>query len=369
MIFALILCWVSTAAAFSAIAPPHPHETLIVDTRVPVLIEDDWIMMSREEHQRYIRRRADAESGSDSATSDNVKTTTISIGITTSTGKTTSTTTSRRTTTTDVASALPSPFDNSIASNFSGDGCQSFVTDLLSNSTFKQCYPFSMLVQVRRQQPIITIRVRFDGNATNTFLQGSMSMFNAEKSLVSITQVLDATCGANVTFCEDYLDGVADDLVDSANCADEYAQENSLVVQVYQGLKAYQPLYSASCLQDAETSAYCFANAVTNSSAIADVYLYYLPLNISYPNSTTPDCNQCTQHMMGFFQAATADRSSAIANTYTKAANAVNAQCGSGYVNATLPEAVISNFAGPTQPAPSLLLFSLLIVALSQWLL
>lgn len=200
-------------------------------------------------------------------------------------------------------------------------------------------------------------------------VQGSMSMFNAEKSLVSITQVLDATCGANVTFCEDYLDGVADDLVDSANCADEYAQENSLVVQVYQGLKAYQPLYSASCLQDAETSAYCFANAVTNSSAIADVYLYYLPLNISYPNSTTPDCNQCTQHMMGFFQAATADRSSAIANTYTKAANAVNAQCGSGYVNATLPEAVISNFAGPTQPAPSLLLFSLLIVALSQWLL
>lgn len=193
-------------------------------------------------------------------------------------------------------------------------------------------------------------------------------MFNAEKSLVSITQVLDATCNANVTFCTDYLDGLADDVVDSANCADDYAQENSVVVQVYQGLKAYKPLYSASCLQDAETSAYCFASAVTNSSAIADTYLYYLPLNLSYPATKIPTCNQCNQNVLGIFQAATADRSSALANTYQDAAEVVNSQCGAGFVNATLPEALVS-FAVPTHQAPSLLLFALLITALSQWLL
>jgi hypothetical protein len=200
-------------------------------------------------------------------------------------------------------------------------------------------------------------------------MQGSLSMFNAEKSLVSITQVLDATCNANVTFCTDYLHQVATNLTSSANCEDDFQQQNSAVVQAYLGLKAYQPLYSASCLKDAETSAYCFANAITNSSAIADVYLYYLPLNISYPNTTIPNCNECTQNVMGIFQAATADRTSAIANTYSYAANAVDAQCGSGYVNATLPEAVVSSFAMPMHHAHSMLLFSVLITALSQWFL
>ncbi|KAK9418779.1 hypothetical protein SUNI508_07799 [Seiridium unicorne] len=342
MIFALILCLVSTTTAFSLVTPPHPFETLIVDTRVPVLLEDNWVMMSREEHERFLHKRADADSYPTS--SEDLTTTTVPIQVSTGTAKATTTTTKAATTTAS-ASALPSPFDNAIAANFTGNGnCQEFITDLLKNSTFQQCYPFSMLVQ------------------------GSYSMFNAEKSLVSITQVLDATCAANVTFCTDYLGGVADKLIDSDNCEDDYQEENSVVVQVYQGLKSYQPLYSASCLQDAETSAYCFANAITNSSAIADTYLYYLPLNISYPNSTTPDCNQCTQNVMGIFQAATADRDSGIAYTYAEAAETVNAHCGASYVNATLPEAVAS-FAVPTQSAPSLLFLSFLVMALSQWLL
>ncbi|KAK6066571.1 C6 transcription factor [Seiridium cupressi] len=334
MIFALILCLVSTTTAFSLVTPPHPFETLIVDTRVPVLLEDNWVMMSREEHERFLHKRADADSYPTS--SEDLTTTTVPIQVSTGTAKATTTTTKAATTTAS-ASALPSPFDNAIAANFTGNA----MLPLFNAST---------------------------GTGTNAGMQGSYSMFNAEKSLVSITQVLDATCAANVTFCTDYLGGVADKLIDSDNCEDDYQEENSVVVQVYQGLKSYQPLYSASCLQDAETSAYCFANAITNSSAIADTYLYYLPLNISYPNSTTPDCNQCTQNVMGIFQAATADRDSGIAYTYAEAAETVNAHCGASYVNATLPEAVAS-FAVPTQSAPSLLFLSFLVMALSQWLL
>ncbi|ETS76312.1 hypothetical protein PFICI_11699 [Pestalotiopsis fici W106-1] len=372
MIFAAILCWgslVSLTTAFSIVAPPHPYETLIVDTRVPVLIEDNWVMMSREDHQRFLQRRAAAverEEDSDTTTTeeeaeveaadsyptatstqDGASTTTIPISVTTTTSSS-STKTATTTTRTASSSPLPSPLDNAIASNFTGNGeCQEFITNMLADSTFKSCYPFSMLVQ------------------------GSLSMFNAEKSLFSITQVLDATCSANVTFCVDYLDQVASNLTETANCADDYEQQNSVVVQAYLGLKGYQPLYSASCLQDADTSAYCFANAVTNSSAIADTYLYYLPLNISYPNITTPDCNSCTKNVLGIFQAATADRDAAIANTYADAANAVNAQCGAGFVNATLPEAQVSSAAVPgfAHQAPSLLLWSLFVAVLSQWLL
>lgn len=360
---------VSTTEAFSVVAPPHPFETLIVDTRVPVLIEDNWVMMSREDHQRFLERRREAKEDTENteaadvlearsyptatATGDDSSATTISISVTTGTatatdGASSSTkTTTTRSTTTAASSPLPSPLDNAIASNFTGNGdCQNFITDMLSDSTFKSCYPFSMLVQ------------------------GSLSMFNAEKSLFSITQVLDATCAANVTFCADYLDKMASNLTEAANCADDYEQQNSAVVQAYLGLKAYQPLYSASCLQDPDTSAYCFANAVTNSSAIADTYLYYLPLNISYPNTTTPDCNACSQNVLGIFQAATADRSSAIANTYADAADAVNAQCGATFVNATLPEAQVSSSAPlMTMQTPSLLLFSLMVAVVSQWLL
>ncbi|KAI1854521.1 hypothetical protein JX265_007611 [Neoarthrinium moseri] len=334
MIAALILAWVSATTATSVVRPPQPRETLLVDTRVPVLVGDEWMIMSQEEHQRHLRKREESDGGE--------ITTTITVE--------TSTATASPTTTTYVSSPLPSPFDTAIASNFSssdGDGCADFINDLLVNPDFKSCYAFSMLIQ------------------------GSNSFFQAEKSLVSITQVLDATCnGPNVTFCTKYMNDAAKNLTDSSNCATDFELENSLVVQVYAGLKAYQPMYSASCLKTADTSAYCFANAVTNRSALADVYLYYLPLNISYPNSTVPNCNECTRSTMGIFQAATADRDAYIANTYADAADTINAECGVSYVNATLPQARVSNAAtSVAQAPPLLLLLSFGFMVFSHWIL
>ncbi|KAI0128529.1 hypothetical protein BJ170DRAFT_594368 [Xylariales sp. AK1849] len=328
-----IACWVSLATATSLDSPSQRRETLIIDTRIPVLDRGHWTMMSQEEHRQHLRRRV--ASGS----ADTETTTTIEIQVSTATATPTSIV---------VASPLPSPFDSVLASNFTGDdgngACPAFINSMLTNSTFKQCYPFSML------------------------MQGSTSFFQAEKSLVSITQVLDATCSANVTFCADYLNGVASNLTDSANCADDFAQDNSVVVQAYEGLRAYQPLYSAACLKNEDTSAYCFANAVTNSSAVSDVYLYFLPLNVSYPSTAAASCSLCTQQTMGIFQAATADRDQFVANTYANAATTVNNVCGSGFVNATLPAAE-SNAVASMQQAPSLLLLSLLVMAVSHWLL
>lgn len=50
------------------------------------------------------------------------------------------------------SSPLPEPFDNTPASAFqssgSTDACPKFISSLLSNPTFKSCYPLSMMLQV-----------------------------------------------------------------------------------------------------------------------------------------------------------------------------------------------------------------------------
>lgn len=50
------------------------------------------------------------------------------------------------------SSPLPEPFDNTPASAFqssgSTDACPKFISGLLSNPTFKSCYPLSMMLQV-----------------------------------------------------------------------------------------------------------------------------------------------------------------------------------------------------------------------------
>ncbi|ORY70092.1 uncharacterized protein BCR38DRAFT_332331 [Pseudomassariella vexata] len=340
LIIALFFCWVSLTAAISHDRLPQLSDTLLVDTRVPVLNKDGaWVMMSQEEHRQLDRRHAANAVRAHSSPSTDV-TTTIAIDVSTATAKPTQTTTA-------VSSPLPSPFDTALAANFSGTSgnCPSFINTILTNSTFKQCYPFSML------------------------LQGSLSFFQAEKSMVSITQVLDATCEADSLMCADYLDGVATDLISEANCATDFAQENQVVMQAYLGLSTYAMLYSASCLTDPETDAYCFANAVTNLTDTSNVYLYFLPLNVSLPLEATPSCGWCTQQTMGIFQSASAVRTQPIALTYGGAADTVNDLCGEGFVNATLPAAQAENAAlAMRQPPSLLLLIPLFAMALSHWL-
>jgi len=41
-----------------------------------------------------------------------------------------------------------------------------------------------------------------------------------------------------------------------SNCATDYATDNPLVLQAYNGLLAYQPLYQAGCLRDSRGN-YC----------------------------------------------------------------------------------------------------------------
>ena len=169
-----------------------------------------------------------------------------------------------------------------------------------------------------------------------------MSFFQSQKSLVKITQVLDASCSANVTTCGRVMTAFAKNLTSTSACSADMSSGNPLVNQARLGLLAYKPLYTATCLKNQVSKSYCFAESITNASNPGDNYLYYLPLNISLPGGSRPTCNSCLQNTMAVFSAATSDRESALASDYVNAAMQVNVNCGPTFTNTSLAAAVSS---------------------------
>ncbi|PHH63944.1 hypothetical protein CDD81_5163 [Ophiocordyceps australis] len=230
------------------------------------------------------------------------------------------------------AAPLPVPFDDSPPSDFKGpnsdDKCPNFISSLLANPTFKSCYPVSMMIQTSR------------------------GFFEAEKQLTSIVRVLDNACRPNVDSCAEFLDKAAQNLTTDANCKAEVDQGHSRVLQAWRGLKAYRVLYTATCLQDETTNAYCFANAVTNLTTPSDSFLYFLPYGLALPGASAPTCSWCTKQTMQIFQAASANRQHFVASKYEDAAHQINVVCGPDFVNSTLPKAETG--AASAMPAPRL---------------
>lgn len=143
---------------------------------------------------------------------------------------------------------------------------------------------------------------------------------------------------------------IAHNLTQSTYCGADLTAQQPLVKQAYVGLLAYSPLYTVSCLRNPSTSAYCFADAITNSSSPTDSYVYYLPLNVSLPGGSQPTCSSCLQNTMAVYEAASANRSQAIASTYSAAAQQINVQCGPLFVNASVA-AVASSAAAAVAAA------------------
>ena len=144
LLLLLLLGCAPVATAISLSSARLPAETLIADARIPVFQNGQWVIMSPEEHHYYVRRSVARR-----AREDATATTTVEFAVSTATSEPTSTTAV-------AASPLPSPLDT-VGSNFTGDGgsaaCPSFINSFLANPTFKQCYPFSMLLQVRTCPP------------------------------------------------------------------------------------------------------------------------------------------------------------------------------------------------------------------------
>ncbi|KAK8048437.1 hypothetical protein PG994_010167 [Apiospora phragmitis] len=305
----------------SYITTGHPTAHRDVGGWPPVIVRQRRMAAdhAQEESARRLPRRkvaaraADQEQGSS---------TVISIEVPTST-------TSKRAAKTAAAATgpLPSPMD-SLPTTFSDDAsgkCPAFIQSFLADNTFKSCYPFSMLLQ-----------------------GGSNGFFDAQKSLVSLTQVLDASCKADVKMCTSWLADLTDQFQQDGNCGPELASGNTVVQKAYQGLKAYQPLYSATCLKEPESQAYCYATAATDTKDFSSVY----------PLLPTPE-----QEHAGFGHARL--RLSSIAATYESGSTVMNRVCGAEYVNSTLPVAT-ENAAVTMQQAPVLILFSFLVMAFTH---
>ncbi|KAF2741429.1 hypothetical protein EJ04DRAFT_530458 [Polyplosphaeria fusca] len=235
---------------------------------------------------------------------------------------------------------VPKPFDTALSNNFTAP-CAAFFKAMLSNSSFNDCHPFSLM------------------------LQTSSSFFDASKSYIRITRTLEATCSVNSQQCLGIMDSLALALREDANCAVDYTNDNPQVLQAYNGLLAYEPLYQASCLRDDDGN-YCYANAVTNTTATSDAYPYYLPLGAAMPGGARPTCNTCLQDGMAIFSAFGGNSTQPISQTYDGAAQQIDMYCGPTFVNKTATPLKGTASGISVSLTPSITLFIMLLVYFFQ---
>jgi len=272
------------------------------------------------------------QSASSSVTSSRSLTTSISPSRTSSSTSSTSSTTSASKT--QETAALPSPFDDNVGANFTAGSCPDFLNSFLNAPEFKACLPFSLLLEVHLLRPLPSRPQRPANNP-----QSSQSFFETTKSPYLTTALLDHTCASNVTACTPYLSTLAATLTQPTACGADFAARNPTVMLARNGLIAYAPLYSSSCLK-APSGSYCFADAVTNTTSPTDSYVYYLGLGEELPAGSQMTCSACLRNTMAVLGAAAANRSQPVAAVYEGGARVVNSFCGPAWVNASIPAAL-----------------------------
>lgn len=137
--------------------------------------------------------------------------------------------------------------------------------------------------------------------------------------------------------CANLMSNYGHQVKQSANCQDDAAMGNPVVNQAYNGFNAYGALYRAGCLRSQTSGGYCFADAVTNTSAPTSSYVYYLPLGVNLPAGTRPPCDSCLQSTMAIFQSEARSPNSALASTYGPAAQMIDIGCGPSFAAASIP--------------------------------
>jgi hypothetical protein len=136
------------------------------------------------------------------------------------------------------------------------------------------------------------------------------------------------------------MSSLSTQLIATSACGADYAQHNPVVKQAYNGFIAYEPLYRATCLKNANTGDYCFSEAITNASAPADSYPYYTALGLTMPTSSRPTCDKCLQGTMEIFASYASDRNQPLASTYSATSYQIDFECGPTFVNTTVPVAI-----------------------------
>jgi hypothetical protein len=221
-----------------------------------------------------------------------------------------------------VPTALPSPFDSSLGSNFTSQSCPDFFNSFLSNTTFQSCVPVSLL------------------------LQNSKSFFSAARSPVLLAETLDVACAASLPICQPLMAALASELISDSHCGADYQNQNPLVAQAHAGLVAYQPVYQATCLKSNETGNFCFADAITNQLNPSDSYPYYAAVGLNLPPASHPTCSKCLQDVMSIFAGYAKDKDQPLAATYTNTAQEIDVDCGAKFANTAVPVGTMSSSNG-----------------------
>lgn len=151
--------------------------------------------------------------------------------------------------------ALPIPFDTALGNNFTTSSCPAFFKSFLSNDTFNECVPLSLLLQVSR--PNSTHKGYNHETHTCFPKQTSTSFFSIQRSPVRLAQTLGASCSVNFDSCNTLMASLARQIQSPNNCAADLQNQNPTVMQAYTGFIAYQSLYHAGCLLNSNTGSYC----------------------------------------------------------------------------------------------------------------
>jgi hypothetical protein len=218
-------------------------------------------------------------------------------------------------------SALPSPFDSSLGSNFTSQACPDFFDSFLSNTTFQACVPVSLL------------------------LQNSKSFFSAARSPGVMTETLNAACAASLPMCQPLMSYLASELISDSHCGADYQNQNPLVCQAHAGLVAYQAVYQATCLKSTETGNYCFADAITNQLNPSDSYPYYTAVGLNLPPASHPTCSKCLENTMSIFAGYAKDTNQPLAKTYINTAKEIDVSCGAEFANTNVPVGTMTGSA------------------------
>lgn len=215
-----------------------------------------------------------------------------------------------------ISSSFPTAFDTSLSNNFTTKSCPSFFKKFLADSSFTDCH------------------------AISTLLRDSTGFFHTLRSAASTSHVLDTACSADVSSCSSTMSSFASDLLDDDNCGEDYEAGNPLVANAYYDMITYEPIYRATCLQNPDTSDYCFVDAVTNSSNPVDYDVYFLPYGSTIDSSSTPTCGPCLQAALDIFSEWAQVKDQPLADSYLPSAKAINGRCGADFakVNITVGE-------------------------------
>ena len=137
----------------------------------------------------------------------------------------------------------------------------------------------------------------------------------------------------------------ANELMKDSNCGRDFRDQNPLVLQAYNGLVAYEPLYKATCIKDKQGE-YCYSNAITNVTNPGDAYPYFTALGLPMLGIAHPTCNQCLKQTMEIFAEYAVNKVQALSVTYLPCAQQVNGGCGVGYANANVKVGTVDSGMG-----------------------